>query len=145
MKSLASVIALLFVLGCSSSATDSNGPNVVIHATPLDTSSNLFYFPGPVGLRYQITVENPLDQPVTLRRLDLRTIGSGAYFLRTGETSMNVTIPPKSAKQFSVSTWGRSRGGFLGSTEPVTLRGTAYFDSPGGAFVRLFNENIAPL
>jgi hypothetical protein len=40
--------------------------------------------------------------------------------------------------------WGSSRGGMLAEEEPIQLQGTAYFDGPSGAFVRLFNTRLSP-
>ena len=139
------VLFIVALAACSSSTPSDNGPAVTIHLTPLDLSSNQFYFPGPIALRYEVTISNPLAQPITLRGLDLRTFGSGAYSLRTGSTPMNISVPANSTKSFTISTWGRSQGGYLGSTEPVTLRVTAYFDGPSGSFMKLVNENISPL
>lgn len=132
----------LVYAGCASQ--QDSGPPVTVHLTPLDTVSDLFYFPGPIGLRYGITVSNPTNEPVTLRRLDLNTVGTGAYFLRSGSTPMNVKVAPNSSATFSISTWGRARGGYLSASEPVTIQGRAYFDGPNGPFVKLFQQNIMP-
>jgi len=43
-----------------------------------------------------------------------------------------------------IALWGYSRGGHLASTEPVTVRATAYFTGPSGAFLRLFSEYFTP-
>ena len=68
---------------------------------------------------------NPTNETFKLRRLNLQTIGPGAYSLRTGDSPMNF-----------------SAGGFMRASEPVTLRGLAYFDGPSGSFVKMFNEVI---
>ena len=135
-------IALLALLlaACASSQHDSGSP-VTIQLAQLNGTSNVFYFPGPVNVQYQVAVNNPTDQEITLRRLDLRTEGSGAYALRTTGSPMNVKIAPKSSATFTVSAWGQARGGYIASTEPVTLFATAYFDSPSGQFVKLVHEN----
>ena len=109
--------------------------------TQLGGTSNVFYFPGPVNVQYEVTVNNPTDQAITMRRLDLRTEGPGAYALRTSGSPMNVKIAPKSSATFTVSAWGQARGGYIASTEPVSLFATAYFDGPSGTFVKLIHEN----
>lgn len=137
-------IALLAVLlaACASTPQESGGPPVTVQLTQLNGSSNIFYFPGPVNIQYQVTVSNPTDQVVTMRRLDLRTEGFGAYALRTSGAPMNVKIAPKSTATFTVSAWGRAAGGYIASTEPVSLFATAYFDGPGGTFVKLVHGNV---
>jgi hypothetical protein len=139
MQTRIAFFAFLFV-ACASSQ-QSSGPPVTVQLTQLGGSSNIFYFPGPVNVQFQVAVNNPTNQEVTLRRLDLRTEGSGAYALRTSGTPMNVKIAPKSSATFTVSAWGQARGGYIASTEPVSLFATAYLDGPGGAFVKLVHEN----
>jgi non-ribosomal peptide synthetase component F len=136
-------IALFAVLlaACASTPQDS-GPPVTVQLAQTSGSPNVFYFAGPVNIQYQVTVNNPTDQAVTLRRLDLRTEGAGAYVLRTSGSPMNVKVAPKSNAQFTVSAWGRALGGYIASTEPVTLFATAYFDAPAGPFVKLIHGNV---
>lgn len=143
MKSALSVFALsLLLAGCASSKQ--SGPNVTVQLAQLNSSSNVFYFAGPVNIEYQLAITNPTNQPLTLTRLDLQTIGSGAYFLRNSGTPMNLKVAPNATTSYTISVWGQSRGGYLASGEPVTIRGTAFFQGPSGSFVRLFNQNISP-
>jgi len=144
MKKALSVLALLFLVSCSSSQ-QSSGPSVAIHLVPLNTSSDVYYFSGPINIQYQLAVANPTSQPIKLSRVELQTIGSGAYVIRNTSSPMNVTIPANSTSTFTVSVWGYSRGGSMRSTEPVTVRGIGYFDAASGPFIRMFTENISPM
>lgn len=145
MKHAFAALAVLFLAAGCASQQDS-GPAVTVRIAAVDTASDLFYFPGPISLRFAVAVSNPTNEPITLRRLDIRSVGSGAYALRANSTPMNVKIAPNTSATFSISTWGRSRGGYLNSTEPVVLQGTAYFDrpGPGGTFVKIFQQNVLP-
>src|SRR5438128_2567537 len=122
MKKALSVLGLLILAACGSSQQNS-GPSVAIHLVPLSTSSDIYYFSGPINLQYQLSIANPTNQQIKLRRLELQTIGSGAYAIRNTSNTMNVTIPPNSTSTFTISVWGYSRGGYMRSTEPVTIRG----------------------
>jgi hypothetical protein len=143
MKRIISLLAL-FVVACASNQ-QSSGPEVAIHLTQTNTPNDIFYFAGPVAIQYQVAITNPTNQPLTLQRLDLQTLGPGAYSLRTAPTPMNVTVPPNGTSVFNISVWGRAHGGYLRSTEPVTIRGTAYFKGPTGSFVRIFSENLSQM
>ena len=144
-KSAFSILAVVVLVSCSTSMS-SSGPPVSVDVAQLNASSNIFYFAGPVALQYQVRVTNPTNDPVTLTRLDLETIGSGAYFLRSSGTPMNLTIPPNSTQAYTISVWGRARGGYLASSEPVTLRTVAYFHGPAaGSFVRMSTGNVIPV
>jgi hypothetical protein len=143
MKRITSLLAL-FVVACASNQ-QSSGPEVAIHLTQTNTPNDIFYFAGPVAIQYQVAITNPTNQPLTLQRLDLQTLGPGAYSLRTAPTPMNVNVPPNGTSVFNISVWGRAHGGYLRSTEPVTIRGTAYFKGPTGSFVRIFSENLSQM
>ena len=55
---------------------------------------------------------------------------------------MNLSVAPNSTSNYTISVWDYSNGGYMRSSEPVTLHGTAYFKGPSGSFLRIFNENI---
>ena len=147
MKSAVSVVAaaVLLLAGCASSS-QSSGPDVAVHLQQVSGPPDVYYFAGPVNIQYRVSITNPTSDPLTLTRLDLQTFGPGAYSLRTEATPMNLKVPQNSAASYLISVWGRARGGFLNSTEPVTIRGTAYFrdEVTKKPFVRLFTENVMP-
>jgi len=148
MKSALPIVLLtLLATGCgSSSMSSSTAPGVTVHLAQVPMPQDIFYFSGPVNIQYQLAVTNPTSDPVTLSRLDLQTVGPGAYSLRTAATPMNLKVPPNTTAKFLISVWGRARGGYLSASEPVTIRGTAYFqdEATRKSFIRLFNENILP-
>ena len=142
---IASAVLTLVLGGCASSASNSSGPNVDIRLEQASGVPDMFYFRGPINLQYRLTVANPTSTPLTLRRLDLRSMGPGAYSIRTGSTPIRQTIAPNATTSVTLSAWGQATGGYLRSEEPVTLRGVAYFDTPDGhGFVRQFVETFRP-
>ena len=146
MKSVVAVFAIGLLLAACASSTPSSGPDVQIHLQQVSGPPDVFYYAGPVNIQYRVSITNPTPEPLTLTRLDLQTIGPGAYSLRTEATPMNLKVPPNSSASYLISVWGRARGGYLASTEPVTLHGTAFFrsDVSKKSFVRIFTENIIP-
>ncbi|HEV7485166.1 MAG TPA: hypothetical protein VGQ65_05750 [Thermoanaerobaculia bacterium] len=144
---ITTAVAVLFVglLGFASSSSGAEAPKLDIQLRQASMPGDVFYFRGPVNLQYQLAVTNPTSEPITLRRIDLSTMGSGAYSLHTGATPITRTIPPNGKVTIDLSAWGQSAGGFLRSEEPVTVRGVAYLDSPGHkSFVKQFTETFMP-
>ncbi|MGA8808299.1 MAG: hypothetical protein WB973_10515 [Thermoanaerobaculia bacterium] len=142
---MAAAILVVGLLGFASSSRGAEAPKLDIQLRQASTPGDVFYFRGPVNLQYQLAIKNPSNEPLTLRRIDLSTMGPGAYSLRTGATPISRTIPPNSAVAINLSAWGQSAGGFLRSEEPVTIRGVAYFDSPGHkSFVKQFTASFMP-
>jgi len=100
------------------------------------SSADTMYMRGPISLEYQLIVHNKSHQAMLLTRLDLETVGSGAYAIHTGATPMNQSIRPDGTTTIKVAAWGQARGGYLTADEPVNIRGTAYFKTPDGATIR---------
>ncbi|HWW62747.1 MAG TPA: hypothetical protein VN181_15335 [Thermoanaerobaculia bacterium] len=138
MKRLHHLLAVaLIIAGCASGNSSNGGPPVELDLAQIGGGAqDTFYFRGPVNVQYRLAINNPTNEPLTLRRISLQTIGSGAYVLNTGVSPIQATVPPNASVQIPLSAWGRARGGFMTSTEPVTVRALAYFDSPHGSFVK---------
>ena len=79
---------------------------------------------------------------MTLSRIELRTIGPGAYVIRTPAQPLNLRVLPRSSSTAVVTARATVLGGNAASRELVTVRATAYFDGPDGAFVRVVNESF---
>jgi len=130
--------------GCASSADeDPNAPKVSLHLEQVDTGTSTFTFAGPVTLQFVLTASNKTSDPVTLTRIEIRTVSTGVYSISPITTNLNLQLAPGQSQQSMISVWGYARGGRLYSEEPVTVRGTAYLTGPKGAFVKLFTEYIA--
>jgi hypothetical protein len=137
------VLILLLLAGCASGAQDdANAPNVELHLAQYESAPNAYLYGGLVNVRYELSVANHTKEPITLTRIEIRTIGSGAYTIRPTSTRINADLAPGQGKTIPISIWGSARGGNLASLEPVTLRATAYMKGPSGAFVRLFTEYL---
>ena len=135
------VLILITMANCSSAGRQDQTPAVSIQVEQR-SQSDVLHFAGPINLQYDILVTNSSDQPLTLRRIELRTVGAGAYSLRNDSTPVNLAIPPGGTVSKMINAWGYARGGNLAAEEPVTLRAIAYFDGPTGSFVRMVSENI---
>jgi hypothetical protein len=136
------VLFLFLLTACASAQDDPNAPNVALHIEQYESAPNAYLYGGLVNVRYALSVSNRTKDPVTLTRIEIRTIGSGAYTIRPTSTSININLAPGEEKTFPLTLWGNARGGNLSAQEPVTLRATAYMTGPSGAFVRLFTEYL---
>jgi hypothetical protein len=95
---------------------------------------------GPFDVRYAVDVTNPSSQPITLRRIEVRQIGSGAYQLvRNMPVLVNETIEPGGNAQvaFWLHAYVYVLPGSVGSNEPVNIRVITYFESPTGPFQKI--------
>jgi hypothetical protein len=100
---------------------------------------------GPIEVKYNFAVQNNATIPITLIRVDIQSDNpaGGAYSLRRNFYNFKQEIPPNSigvvtfwAKAFG---WGRG----MRETEPVTVRGVAYFQSPNGNLQKVFIRELS--
>ncbi|MCU1350660.1 MAG: hypothetical protein JWO56_3690 [Acidobacteria bacterium] len=147
MKRLFAVFATsILLVACGSSGGSNNqGPaGAEVRLAQVGSSGDVFYLRGPIALQYVLEVVNPTTEPIRLRRLDLSTIGDGAYYLRTGSVPMNEPVPAGGTTALKFSAWGTARGGRLTANEPVTVRVIAQFeDSRGNKFQRINTETLS--
>jgi hypothetical protein len=147
MRSLVISLAFLtFAAGCSTSSSKKPSipePNVAIEQ--LIGPRDLTYPEAPIEVQYAITIENRADIPLTLIRLDIRTVNplGGAYVLQQNLYNFHQVIPPKSAH--TVTFWAKAYSFGRGprENEPVTVRGIVYFDSPSGATQKVFVRELS--
>lgn len=143
MKYRTLLILLIFVaMSCASSGTSANAPALQLQLQQTSTASDMYYFRGTIPVQYVLQITNPTNQAYTLRRINLQSTGPGAYSLRTGNSPITFTVPPNGTVSVPLTAWAYSRGGFLTSSEPVNIRGLAYFDGPGGTFLRQFTTYL---
>jgi hypothetical protein len=139
------LLILLLLTGCASGTQDDpNAPKVTLHLEQYESAPNAYMYNGPVNVQYALTVTNTTNEKVKLNRIEIRTIGSGAYTIQPTSTMINTEIGPGQEKTMAISVWGYAQGGRLRAQEPVSVRAVGYFTGPKGAFIRLFSEYFTP-
>lgn len=137
MKRAAVVLAALAAFSC---ASDNNPKNerVKLDLEQLVGASQVQSV-GRFDVQFGLAVQNPSNEAVTLKSIELTQIGTGSYQIRRDpgdRHSFNQTIAPgqTAAVSFWVHAYQRVLPGTFGASEPVTLRAIVYFDSPSGQF-----------
>jgi len=131
-------LALLLILACACSSTPSDSSPVVVRIADVHLIGDI-RFAGPMAAQLVVEVMNPTSDTITLRHVEIRTVASG-YFTVHASTSFGRAIKPGETASVELRATGTSAGGRLANDEPITLRGTATFDSPKGAFTKLFQD-----
>ncbi|HEX2122827.1 MAG TPA: hypothetical protein VHL59_14435 [Thermoanaerobaculia bacterium] len=155
MKHAAAVAALvLFALACSSSQPDGT-PRVAVTKpemifVQLVGPADLNYPTGSIEVQYGMRISNRWSEPITLRKIELTSMGAGGPYVLKGETYFfQQKIAP--AEYSDVTWWAEayaSGNAFaLDATAPVSVRAVAYFETSQGAMrkaiVRNFTQNGA--
>lgn len=147
MRILLAAALAFAVMGCASSPQRDDGspkPKIAIEQTtrvqPIRTDLTR-----AVPVDYSVSITNPLDTAVTLKSLEIETVGlSGSYAMKRVKHAFSEVIPAKGSQTIAIRAWVQplqedSRGSVV---SPVKLRGTARFDSEGKAIWAMFAENI---
>jgi hypothetical protein len=90
---------------------------------------------GPIPVRYAIRVQNQAKETITLKRIELSSVGAGAYTLSNASRPFDESIAPGAYKDVEiVANAVVQQQTILGANGPVTMRLILHFDSPLGGF-----------
>lgn len=90
---------------------------------------------GAISVQYRVDVENRARTPITIKRIDVVSLGSGAYNLRSTSVPFTESLNPGESRP--VQLWAPAYiddPTILGANGPVTIRLTLYYDTPAGTF-----------
>jgi|SRR5438105_4312689 len=145
MKRLPFILILILAAACASSKDGKKKPDPPIEIDQLVGPAQLSYPYGPIEVQYQVVVQNPSAEPITLIRIDVSTLNpaGGAYALRRDFYNVRKTIAPNATD--GVTFWAKAFAYGRGprDTEPITIRAIAYFESPSGNFQKVFIRELS--
>lgn len=135
------VLAAALLLAACSAATSGPKANV---AQPQFAIEQLFgpaeagYPVGPLEVQYRIEIANRADVALRLERITISTVNpeGGAYTLvAPHDYHFTKEIPSRSTDtvEFWAKAYGYGRS--MRDTEPVTIKGVAYFRTPAGEYL----------
>jgi len=137
--------------GCASSKSESGLGNAKVQLIEPEmtfTQVNLVpqvarYITGAVPVHYQVRVANKSGEPITLTRIEVQSMGIGAYTLPSQTRPFKVRIAPDHFEivQFWVPAVIEDATVY-GANGPVTLRAVAHFDSPVGQFESITVQQV---
>jgi hypothetical protein len=147
MRHLALTTALLAVLACASNNPKARLLEPEVDIVQLSGPAEQNYPAGQMEVQYGVRIANRSSEALTLRRILVEPMGAGGpYRLRRETYHFNKIVPPNGFED--VTFWARAfaQGDAfaIDAQAPVTIRGTAFFDSPSGGvrkvFVKMLNQ-----
>lgn len=139
---------LAVLLAVAAAACSSNKVNIIrpeIGLTQIVGPADVGYPQGQMDVQYGMRVANRAGDAITLKRVEIQSVGSGAYVLRHDNFYFNERIDPEHYADVTFWVHAYARGGPFGhgTSEPVTVRGIAYFESPAGPFQQIFQRDLS--
>lgn len=142
-KSLA-IVALVLFGACASqrnNASDVAEPQVSIDQLS-SAPAAAEHVTGGMPVQYRLSVTNAAQFPITLKRVDLQSIGSGAYDVNP--TSMPFDVVIQIGATESVDFWvpAYATTSVAGANGAVALRVVTLYDSPSGKFQNVLVRQV---
>jgi hypothetical protein len=98
---------------------------------------------GGLSVHYRVDVENRAKTPITIKRIDVVSLGAGAYNLRSTSVPFSEQLNPGESRP--VEFWAPASiddPTILGANGPVTLRLTLYYDTPAGTLQTIVVQQV---
>jgi len=144
MRKILVALSLGFLIAaCSSSPKRAGIVRPEIEVDQLVGPGDVGYPRGIIEVQFGMKISNRSTQPITLRRIEIQSMGGGGYVLRHETQAFNTTIEPNHFDTVKFWVHALSKGDTPAANEPVTIRGVAQFDTPAGSTQQFFLKNIS--
>jgi hypothetical protein len=151
MKKSVAVLAVLVLSACASMQSDSGKGQTHVKVTMPDMQiqqlstvpSAARHIEGGLPVQYALAVLNHAAGPITLKQVNVVSMGYGAYDVPSTSRPFQALIQPDQTQivDFWVPANVQSTS-LVGANGPVTLRVTAFFDSPDGQFQNVVVQQV---
>ena len=101
---------------------------------------------GNISVHYQVDIANHTNVTMTIKRIDVLSLGEGAYTLRPSSNPFDATLKPgeTTALQFWAPAFIADPT-IIGANGPVSLRVTTQYDTPSGRAQSIVIQQVHPL
>ncbi len=143
MKAFFAAVACCAFLACASNSSKIVPPE--LQFVQLSGPAEQNYTPGNFEVQYGLRIANRSSEPITLRNIQIQSIGlGGPYRLQPATYYFKREVPPE--KYEDVTFWAKAvaTGDAFSpdANAPITIRATAFFESPAGNFRRVFTKML---
>jgi hypothetical protein len=98
---------------------------------------------GGLSVGFHAEILNRSSETLTLRRIQLESMGEGAYYLPSTTRPFDLPVPPDQVA--AVEMWVPAnilRQTIAGANGPVTIRAKVEFDSADGMFQKIYVQQV---
>ncbi|HVR39710.1 MAG TPA: hypothetical protein VMU84_11490 [Thermoanaerobaculia bacterium] len=143
MKRLGAATSVLFlVIACATSSGTSAPPDIEIQIAQLPDAGFAVEDRGATSIAFQAMVRNRTADVITLRKVEMKTVGRSPYTLRDDPAVLQESIEPGKEAIAIFTMWSYASGERSKTRKVVWVSGTAYFESAKGGFQRTFTQSF---
>lgn len=96
-----------------------------------------------IEAHFEFRIVNQAEVPITLRRIDLDSLGGGSIGIQSKNRQFNTVIEPHTTQSvdFMTTAYVNDPNTFNGRS-PVQVRAVAVFDSPDGSLQKVVQQQV---
>ena len=149
MRTVTALFVLLMTAACSSGTQLSQNaahiPQPEITIIGRTDLTNVPTIASGVEAHFEFRIVNQADVPITLRRIDLDTLGGGGINVQARNRPFNISIAPHTVQSadFMTTAFINDPNSFSGRS-PVQIRAVVLFDSPQGSLSKVVQQQVRP-
>jgi hypothetical protein len=149
MRNAIAFAALLIAAACTSgnqvSQNAAHIPQPEITIIGRTDLTNVPTVASNVEAHFEFRIVNQAEVPITLRRIDLDTLGGGGITIEAKNRQFNIVIAPHTVQSadFMTTAFISDPNSFSGRS-PVQIRAVALFDSPAGSLQKVVQQQVRP-
>jgi len=135
-KSIVVLMTVLLAAACGSSNNMKGkiaDPEVRLFQTSVQTAI-AEHVTGGIPVDFALSVTNHAEIPITLKRINIQSMGSGGYNVSPTSRPFNVIIAPGATEQVQFTLPTFATASVAGVNGAVAMRVIAQFDTAQGAF-----------
>jgi len=149
MRTVVAVSVLFIAAACTSgnqlSKNVAHIPQPEITIIGRTDMTNIPTVAAGVPAHFEFRIVNQADVPITLRRIDLDSLGGGSIGIQSKNRQFDTVIAPHSVQSvdFLTTAFVNDPSSFAGRS-PVQIRAVALFDSPEGSLQKVVQQQVRP-
>jgi hypothetical protein len=130
------LLGMMFAAACASQHNNASAvaePEIVLEQLS-SAPASAEHVTGGIPVQFRLSVTNTAGFPITLKRLDMQSVGAGGYDVSPTSLPFSVVIAP--GETVSVDFWvpAYATTSVVGVNGAVAVRLTSQFQSPSGVF-----------
>ncbi|HEY4640124.1 MAG TPA: hypothetical protein VII75_02185 [Thermoanaerobaculia bacterium] len=149
MRTVTALFVLLMTAACSSGTQLSQNaahiPQPEITIIGRTDLTNVPTIAAGITAHFEFRIVNQAEVPITLRRIDLDSLGGGSIGIQAKNRPFNLVIQPHTAQSADfVTTAYVTDPNSMSGRSPVQIRAVALFDSPEGSLQKVVQQQVRP-
>lgn len=149
MRKLIALAALLIAAACTSgnqlSQTAAHIPTPDITIISRTDLTNVPTVASGVEAHFEFRIVNQAEVPITLKRIEMGSLGGGGIAIESKNRPFNIVIPPHSVASADFMTTALiSDPSSYSGRSPIQVRATCLFDSAEGSLQKVVQQQVRP-